>query len=233
MVEMIGDAFREAWNNMSDGFAHFLPRLLVMVSIVAVGMLTAWVMAWITRRVLSLVRLSALTNRVGGGEMLRRAGLPPPEAVGASIVYWVVLIGFLLSAVDVLGLAGMPSVMADFTHFVPQLMVSIVILAVGFAVANFAWRATLLAAVNAQLPSARLLSTLVRFLVMVLTLAMALDQVAIARNVVLTAFAIAFGAVMLGVGIALGIGGADTVKRLLEEQLQRRGGQEPDSISHL
>lgn len=233
MVEMIGDAFREAWHNMLDGFAQFLPRVLVMLTIVLVGMLTAWVLAWVTRRVLGLARLSALTNRVGGGEMLRRAGLPPPEAVCASIVYWVVLIGFLLSAVDLLGLAGMPSVMADFTHFVPQLMVSIVILAVGFAVANFAWRATLLAAVNAQLPSARLLSALVRFLVMVLTVAMALDQVAIARGVVLTAFAIAFGAVMLGVGIALGIGGADSVKRLLEEQLQRRGGQEPDSISHL
>jgi len=233
MAEMIGDAFREAWQNMLDGFAAFLPRVLAMLSILLVGWITAWVLAWITRRVLGWLRLSAVVQRLGGGEMLQRAGLPSAEALASSIVYWVVLIGFLLSGVGVLGLSGMNTVVEDFTHFVPQLMIAVVILAVGFAVGNFAWRATLLAAVNAQLPSARLLSGIVRFLVLVLAVAMALDQIAVARAVVLTAFAVAFGAMMLGVAIAIGIGGADTVRRLLESQLQRRGPQDSDPLSHL
>lgn len=233
MAQMIGDAFREAWQNLLDGFATFLPRVLAMLSILIVGWITAWVLAWITRKVLGWLRLSALVQRLGGGEILSRAGLPTAESLVASIVYWIVLVGFVLSGVGVLGLTGMHAVVEDFTHFVPQLMVAVLILAAGFAVGNFAWRATLLAAVNAQLPSARLLSGIVRFLVLVLAVAMALDQVAIARSVVLTAFAVAFGAMMLGVAIAIGIGGADTVRRLLEAQLERRGPQDSDPLSHL
>lgn len=234
MAQMIADAFRDTWWNMMQSFALFLPRLLAMLAILLIGFVTAWVLAWLTRQVLGWLRLSTLAQRMGGGEALRRAGFPPPEAIGASLVYWVVLIGFMLSAMGVLGLAGTQTVVADFTRFVPQLMVAIVLLIVGVAVGNFAWRATLLAAVNAQIPSARLLSALVRVLVIVLAVAMALDQVAIARGVVLTAFAIVFGALMLGLAIALGIGGAGTVKRVLEEQMQRRGpAPDSDPISHL
>ncbi len=84
----------------------------------------------------------------------------------------------------------------------PRLVVALLILAVGFVFANVAWRATLLAAVNAKVPSPRVLAGIVRGLLLILTAAMALDHIAVARTIVLTAFAIAFGAVMLGLAIA-------------------------------
>ena len=63
---------------------------------------------------------------------------------------------------------------------------------------------------------------------------MALDQIAVARTIVLTAFAIAFGAVMLGLAIAFGIGGGSVARRVLERQFPEKGHeQKPDEISHL
>jgi hypothetical protein len=112
-------------------------------------------------------------------------------------------------------------------------LLAVVILIVGFVVANFAWRAVLLAAINARVPSPRLLSGGVRWLILILTGAMALEQIAVARTVVLTAFAIAFGALSLAVAIAFGIGGGGIAKRILEHQFPERQGSGADEISHL
>ena len=112
----------------------------------------------------------------------------------------------------------------------PRLVVAIVMLAVGFALANFAWRATLLAAVNARVPSPRLLAGAVRAMVLILTAAMTLDQIALARTIVLTAFAIAFGATMLGLAIAFGIGGGGVARRILEHWFPERPASAGDDL---
>jgi hypothetical protein len=120
--------------------------------------------------------------------------------------------------------------------FLPRLGAGILILVVGLVAANFAWRATLLAAVNSNLPSARLLSGAVRWLIIALTVAMALEQIGVAKTIMLTAFAIAFGAVMLGVALAIGNGGGEVARRMIERQFPeppRDEDSRPDELSHL
>ena len=62
---------------------------------------------------------------------------------------------------------------------------------------------------------------------------MALEQLGLATTVVLTAFAIAFGALMLGLAIAFGLGGRDAARHLLEQHLQAHEAQESDATPHL
>ena len=82
-------------------------------------------------------------------------------------------------------------------------------------------------------PYAWLVAGAVRFLIMVLSVAMALEQVAVARTVVLTAFAIAFGAIMLGLAIAFGIGGGGIARRILEQQFPEPPEKKGEPFSHL
>ncbi len=132
-----------------------------------------------------------------------------------------------------LGFPALQGLVGEFALFVPRLVVGIVILIVGFVFANFAWRATQLAAVNAKVPSPRVLSGTVRWLVLILAAAMALDQIAVARTIVLTAFAIAFGAVMLGLAIAFGVGGGGIARRILDHWFPERSEPENDDLRHL
>jgi hypothetical protein len=153
--------------------------------------------------------------------------------LAGAVVFWLVFVGFLLSGIDVLGLTALQGLVAGFGTFVPRLVVALAILVVGLVVANFAWRATLLAAVNARIGSPRLLSNAVRALILILAVAMALEQIAVAQTVVLTAFAIAFGAVMAGLAIAFGIGGGNLARRFLEQQFPERPPADSDRVSHL
>ena len=132
--------------------------------------------------------------------MLRNADMPPAELLIAKIVFWIVWIGFIVSAVDTLQFAPFQGLVDEFFRFVPRFLVALLVFTLGFLIGNFLWRATLLAAVNAGLPGARLLSGALRLLVIAIGVVMALEQLGLATAVVLTAFAITFGALMLGTG---------------------------------
>ena len=115
----------------------------------------------------------------------------------------------------------------------PRFLVALLVLALGFLVGNFVWRATLLASVNAGLPGARLLSGTLRLLVIAVAVVMALEQLRLATAVVLTAFAISFGALMLGLAIAFGLGGRDAARRLLEQKFRSQEERATDAAPHL
>jgi hypothetical protein len=233
MAQMIASAVRQAGTNFVESLAMFLPRMVTTLAIILVGWLIAMLLRTLVRSLLEWARINVAAERFGVAPLLRTIDLPPADALVGAIVFWLVWIGFLLSGIDVLGFESLQGLIESFWAFVPRLLVAIVILVVGFVVANFAWRATLLAAVNARVPSPRLLSGAVRWLILILAGAMALEQIAVARTVVLTAFAIAFGALSLAVAIAFGIGGGGIAKRILEHQFPEQPRSSADEISHL
>ena len=236
MAGSITEVLRTAWQDFLRGVQLFLPHLLAMLSLIIVGWLIAYALSVVLRQVLRWVRFDVLADRVGATAMLKKVGLPAASAVVASIMFWVIWTAFLLSGLVAIGFTGMQGLAAEFVAFLPRLVLGVVILVVGLLAANFAWRATLLAAVNSNIPSARLLSGAVRWLIVALTVAMALEQIGVAKTIMLTAFAIAFGAVMLGVAIAIGIGGGPVARRVLERQFPEPPAgvkTHTDEISHM
>jgi hypothetical protein len=69
--------------------------------------------------------------------------------------------------------------------------------------------------------SARLLSLMVKWLVLIVVAAMALEQVEIGRTVLLLAFGIVFGGVVLAIALAVGLGARDAVSRAFDRQLHQ------------
>jgi hypothetical protein len=210
-----------------------LPKILGMLIIIAIGWVIAMVLKIVFRHVLRLVKFDTFCEHVGATQMFTKADLPPPTDLLSALVFWVTLAAFLMLGISTLGILVLQDQISRFFSYVPQIFVALVILFIGILFANFASRAVLLGLVNANVPSARLLSSAVRGFLMILTVAMALEHVAVAKSVVLIAFSIAFGAVMLGFAIAFGLGGRDVAKRFLERQFAEETKAEKDEISHL
>lgn len=212
---------------------HLFPRILGMLIIVAIGLVIAIFTRVIVRYVLRLLKFDALCDNVGATQMLTKADLPRPAELVSALVFWVTWVAFLMLGISTLEIAVLQEQISRFFVYVPQIFVALVILFVGILFANFSARAVLLGTVNANLSSARLLSNGVRVFLLILTVAMALEQVAVAKSVVLITFSIAFGAVMLGFAIAFGLGGRDVARRVLERQFADDPKREKDEISHL
>jgi hypothetical protein len=233
MLEAIVLTLRETWSGYVEGLRLVIPRLLAMLSVVAAGWLIAAFARAVTGRALGWLRVARLAERTGAAELLRKAELPPAERLAASAVFWILFLGFLLAGLDALGLRTLAGLRSEAGQLVPRVIGGLVILAVGLVLANVVWRVVLLAAVNAGWPSARLAGGAVYLLLVTIVAAMALDQVGLARPIVLAAFAILVGAVMLAVAIAVGVAAGPLVRRLLEERLASRSRTDADGSSHL
>ena len=233
MLQEIADALAQSWRNFASAFAQFVPRLIAATIIFALGLLVAALARRFVARLLAWFGFERLAQRTGASDMLRMAEMPAAEVLLAKIVFWLVWIGFIVSAVDALQLQPFHGLVQEFFRFVPRFLVALLVLALGVLIANFVWRATLLASVNAGVPAARVSSGALRLLVMAVAVVMALEQLGLATTVVLTAFAIFFGSLMLAFAIAFGLGGRDAARNLLERHFRAQETRETDATPHL
>jgi hypothetical protein len=237
---MMGDAIVHSFSQMfvqfSAALENFLPRVLVMLVLFAVGWVIAIVARAIVRRGLGLARFNSLSESAGTAKLLRDAALPEPVDLVAGLTFWIVWVVFFLLGINALGIVALQEQISSILLFLPQIFVAVLILFLGFLLANFLGRGALLAAVNADLPFASLLSWFIRLMVVLLTITMALEQIAIANRTVLIAFSIFFGAVMLGLAIAFGVAGQDLARRALRKyfaEAEVKTEEEEEDITHL
>ena len=219
MREDIVNELTQAMHQLARDFAHYLPRLIVMLIIIFAGWVIAYLLKLLVRYTLRLTKFSKLSENAGATQLLHQAALPSSTELASRFVFWVAWVGFVLLGVSVLGIAGLQEYISRFFLFLPRLFVALVILFFGFLAASFFSRAALLGAVNANFPSPRMLSTSVRVIISIFALSMVFEVLGVAEETMLIAFGTAFGAAMLGLAIAFGIGGKDLAREFLEKKL--------------
>jgi len=234
MREMIISELTQAMHDLARGFAHYLPRLIVMLILAFVGWALAYVVKAVLRNILKLIKFDRLSENAGASQLLNKADLPTATELLSRFAFWVTWLGFILMSVSVLGILGLQEQIAAFFLFLPKLFVAMFLLFFGLLAASFFSRAALLAAVNANVPSPRVLSIAVRSVIIVFVLSIVFEELGLAEETMLVAFGIAFGAVMLGMAIAFGIGGRDLARRYLERKFVRERKEEnEDEMSPL
>jgi hypothetical protein len=223
---------RQATSQTGDQIANFLPGVLVSLALI----LTTFVVA-IFARVLVMRALRGLDfdRRAEQWGLAAAMAWPTPTSLSqttARVVYWTILILGLLVSLTALN-ATIPSRLAlSIFQYLPNLLAALMILFVGAIVARFLARSVLIGAVNMQIHSARLLSLAAKWLVQLVAVAMALDHLSIGRSILLLAFSILFGGIVLAAALAVGLGSRDVVGRILERQL-REAPRGDDSVKHV
>lgn len=229
MVEQFDRALRLAGERIVESIGSFLPGAVVFFALLLAALVVAVVLRYVVRRALNGLDFDRRTELLGislGDWTPSRSA----TALVASVVYWTILaLGLLLglTALD----AALPSEFAvSVLYYVPHLVAALAILVLGGIVARFLARTILIGAVNMGVQQARLLSLIVKWLVLIVAAAMALDHIGIGRTVLLLAFAITFGGVVLAIALAVGLGARDTVSRALERQVREPAD---DKLNHV
>jgi hypothetical protein len=235
MWDMIVGELNHAMQELARNFAHFLPLLLQMLIIALVGWVVAFALRAMLRGILRIAKFDKLSDNAGATQLLNKAALPSSSELLSRVVFWVVWLGFILLGVQALGIAGIQEHISRFFLYLPRMFEALFIVFFGLVAATFFSRAALLAAVNADFPSPRLIATLVRTIIVVFAVSMAFEQLGLAEKTILAAFTIAFGALMFGLAIAFGIGGQDLARQFLERRFlkEKHEEQKQDELSPL
>ena len=231
---MLSEVLRSTLGEFGARLQAFAPNLLAMVVILLAGAAVAGAVRYALAFLLPLLGVDRFAERSGFGDVARRAGLTRrPSRTIALALAWLVLGVFVLLAVAALDLRVAVDLVSRSFAWLPHLLVALALLVAGGLVAGFARRSVLIASVNAGLPSARLLSSGAHAALVVLFAAMALDEVGLGQRVVLAAFAIFFGGIVLALALAFGLAGKEIARESLERLLRRRGPEDEDGLKHL
>ncbi len=235
MKEFWEKALLAPLETLSRNVLAVLPNVLAMSIILLVGLVAAWSIGHVVERLLRVIGLDLLSNRLGVSAALARGGVKtdPSHLVGRT-AYWLVVAFAIMAGLGALNLQPLNQFAQSFLAYLPRLFTAALILVVGYLLSNFVSQAVLIAAVNAGIPPARIVAACSRWGVQLVAVAMALEQLGIAQNIVTEGFGIVLGGVVLAGAIAFGLGAKDLAKEFLERRLGNKPrDRAPDDLRHL
>jgi hypothetical protein len=235
MTEFWRDLVLSGLRNLGLTLAAVIPSILAMLTLVALGGILGWLAGAVIGRLAHAVRLDERGRSWGLTAALARGGIVrPPSHVLRLVVFWGTFVIFATMGIEALALPGVPGATGLLMRFITRALAALLVLVVGVLTANFLSHGVLVAAVNAGLPEARLLARVTRWGVLLFTVATALTELGIGRDMVLIAFGITFGGLVLALALAFGIGGRTLASRVLEHRFGRERESPPrETLSHL
>ena len=136
--------------SLSERTLALLPNVLAMLIILLLGWALAWGVGLAMERVLRIVGLDRLSNRLGATRALLRGGVKadPSHLIGRT-TYWLLLAFAVISALTALNLQPINEFAHSLLAYIPYLLTAATILVVGYLLSNFVGQAVLITAVNA------------------------------------------------------------------------------------
>ena len=205
-----------AGSNIFTSFVNFLPDLLGAIIIFLVGIVLAkWVKALVVK-VLGLVSLDKLVRSTGFNQFLTKAEIKVKvEAFLGEIVRWLIIAVFSIAAINVLGLTTVSAVLTSLLAYIPNIISAVLILTVGVMLAGLVENLVKGTVSQVEVKTSRLLSKIASYLVVIVAVLAAVNELGIAQSLINTLFTGLVATLTLGIGLALGLGGKDVISKLL------------------
>jgi len=142
--------------------------------------------------------------RWGVAEAVERGGAGGPTAVVGKMLFWLIMLVVILLASSALGLSNIGDLFANLVGYLPTVFAAIIVIVLGMILGEFV--RALINASAGGVEGVKLLAQVAKFVVVIISVFMALQQVGVAADIVTTAFTLILGAAALAVALAFGLG---------------------------
>jgi hypothetical protein len=213
--------------HFSDQVFAYLPTLAGGLAVLALGFLAGWVAKHVVVRAMVWLRLDRLGGRTGWRSAFGKGDV---RAAMYGLVGNVVMVGlvlvFLDNALQIWGLTVLSRLLDRSVFYLPNLGLVALIVAVGMLVSNVVGDGVTEALEDEGFGRAGLLGKVMKAVLQAVVAALALWQLGFAREIVLAAFYISFGAIGVAFALAVGIGAARAIQTALESVVTRENKEE-------
>lgn len=230
MWDQAEQALNQSMDRMVTQLARLLPGIVAFLVAVLIAAIVAWILTAVARRCLAGIRFDERVNHSGLAALSEWSPSRSPALLVVRVVAWSAIIAGVLIGVTAFDAAWTSTFVSSLTGYLPNLIGAAIVLLVGNITARFLARSVLIGAVNLNLHYARLLSIGVKWLVVVLSVAMALEHLRIGAGIVQLAFGILFGGIVFALALAVGLGSKELVSRSLEREAANGAAPPPTPI---
>jgi len=216
-IQSWSDVTAEALYNLWVGFIKFLPALIGALVIFIVGWFVSVWSGKLVAELLKRLKFDKIFERGNWEEALEKADfkMSVSDFIGG-IVKWVLVIVFLLAAVEILGLNQFAAFLRSIVGWLPNLVIATAIFVVAVVVADFAEKLVKAAVSKMDVRYTGLAGAFVKYSIWVFAILAILSQLGVASEIIQILVAGFVALIVISTSLAFGLGGRDLARDILE-----------------
>ena len=201
ILELLEKSFTTVFEQISAGMFRLIPAIVILL----LGWLISKIAATVIAKILTRLGLETLGDKLNSTQVFKDSGIRlKPVIIIKKFIYWTLMLIFVLSATEFLGLAILTQQIGLLIAFIPKLLTALIILALGFYLAGVVKDLVGNACKSFGIASWKFISGIVFFLLMMVVVVTSFGQVGIEVSVLTTNQYIILGGLILGFAIAYG-----------------------------
>ncbi|MEI6022429.1 MAG: hypothetical protein WCQ32_01120 [bacterium] len=216
LIQTWSQVFQVSLLNLWYGFIGTFPKIVFIIVLFIVGWIVAKTIATLVTKGIDALKIDSLFKSAGTEEILARAGwkLHIGGLIGW-VVKWLIILGFLVTSADLLGLSGVTAFLSVIWFYIPQVLLAALILIAGTVLADFVRKLITGGAAIAQVRASKMIGTVAYYAIWVLSIVTALDKLGILGYFGQVLFTGIIIMLALAFGLAFGLGGKDAAARFI------------------
>ncbi|UZA68648.1 mechanosensitive ion channel family protein [Pseudomonas viridiflava] len=196
--------------------ANFIPNLFGALVVVVLGFAVAKLLDALLSKLLAKLGLDRLVGGTGLTKIMGRAGVKVPiSTLIGRIVYWFVLLIFLVSAAESLGLQRVSATLDMLALYLPKVFGAALVLLVGVLLAQLVNGLVSGAAEGVGIDYSAGLGRIAQGLVIIISISVAISQLEVKTDLLNHVIVIALLTVGLAVALALGLGSREIAGQII------------------
>ena len=196
--------------------ANFIPNLFGALVVVLLGFVVAKLLDALLSKLLAKLGLDRLMGGTGLTKILARVGIQVPiSTLIGKIVYWFVLLVFLVSAAQSLGLDRVSSALDLLTVYLPKVFGALLVLLAGVLLAQVLNGLVRGAAESVGFDYAGGLGRVTQGLVIIISISVAISQLEVKTDLLNHVIVIVLITVGLAIALAMGLGSREIAGQIL------------------
>jgi len=185
--------------NLWASFVNLLPGLIAAIIIIAIGYVIAYIIGHAIRILLQKI---GLDKQIAKARLTQAVGSLRISALLGEITKWYIFIVFLQSAVDLLNLGTLSTLLSTFVEWLPNVIAAILVMVFGLIIAHFV---AMKIREHSEIKGVKITSNAVKVVIVFIAAIIALEQIGIDVSILSNAFLILLGGLTLGVALAIGL----------------------------
>ncbi|MBD3208744.1 MAG: hypothetical protein GF370_04830 [Candidatus Nealsonbacteria bacterium] len=211
---MVQEIFYQTWNNLT----HISPSLLSAGLVLLGGIFLSKIAEGFILSFLRGIRLNRMLERTGIKQTLSRVSIKfDAPRFFADLVQWSVIIFFLMTSSEIVGLIQLSSFLQEVITYLPNVFIAVIIFIVALFLADFSQKVVIGTLEREKIIYSKFLGTAIRWTIWFFAILAILYQLKITPSLILAIFIGMVATISLALGIAFGLGGKDLAARILKE----------------
>lgn len=205
-----------ALTEMLNRVVAFLPNLVGALIVLLIGWLLAWLVQRVVRRLLARLGFDRLAERSGVADALARAGIRRPAShLVARAIYWLLLLAFLMIAVESLGLSTAATALRALVAYLPRVLGAAIVLVGGALLGQFLGKGTQALAAGSGVEFHAALGRAMQYIVLAVAAILAVDQLGLNTTLLNNVLGNLLTVAGAGLALAFALGSREAVRNLL------------------